>query len=122
MQFYGFPFKDDTQFYRAVVDPSWVAGEGEEPNLEVALDAVKKAAHFNRITIVDVWTDTEETDIDFMVAVSSATKAKGEHITQVSAVKLRTIAQAACLDFNSARWMSSTYRSYELKDMNVPDL
>jgi hypothetical protein len=32
VQFYVFPFKDDTAFYRGVVDPYWVAREGEEPN------------------------------------------------------------------------------------------
>jgi len=40
----------------------------------VALHAVRRAANYDRITITDVWTDIEKTDIDFMIAVSSAAK------------------------------------------------
>jgi len=57
-----------------------------------------------------------------MVAVTSTTKAKRDRITQMSAMELQAIAQAAHLDVNSACWMRATYRSYELKEMDVPDL
>ena len=122
VQFYGFPFEDDTAFYRAVVDPYWVAGEGEEPNLEFALDAVKRAAGYDRITIVDVWSDMEETEIYFMLAVASATKTMGDRLTRMSAEQLEFIAQAARLRGTRACWMRSTYKLHELKEMNVPPL
>ena len=123
VQFYGFPFRDDTMFYKAVVDPSWVAGEGEEPNLEVALDVIKRAARYNRITIVSVWTDKEETDIDFMVAVASV--GKGADLSRgarLSAEQLRIIARAARLEGVNARWMRAMYTLQELKEMNIPEL
>ena len=122
VQFYGFPFKDDPVFYRAVVDPHWVAGEGEEPNLEFALGAVKRAAGYDRITIVDVWTDIEETEIYFMLAVASATKATGDRLTRMSAEQLEVIAQAARLRGTRGCWMRSTYKLHELKEMNIPQL
>jgi hypothetical protein len=122
VQFYGFPFKDDTAFYRGVVDPDWVAREGEEPNLEVALDAVKRAARYDRITIVDVWTDVQETDIYFMLAVASATKTTGDRLTRMSGENLAVIARAAKLGGVRACWMCSTYKLHELKEMDVPHL
>ena len=125
VQFYGFPFSDDTMLYKAVVDPSWVAGEGEEPNLEVALDVIKRAAHYNCITIVSVWTDTEETDMDFMVAVASVAKGADptrSRAARLSAEQLRIIARAARLEGVNARWMRAMYTLQELKEMNVPEL
>lgn len=119
VQFYGFPFKDDTAFYRGVVDPYWVAREGEEPNLEVALDAVKRAARYDRITIVDVWTDVQETDIYFMLAVAKTT---GDRLTRMSGENLAVIARAAKLGGVRACWMCSTYKLHELKEMDVPHL
>jgi hypothetical protein len=100
------------------------APEGEEPNLEEALDAVKRAAGYDRITILDVWTDAGETDVNFMVAVASATRetASAGHITGLSAQQLNIIARAARLEGVSPRWMRATYLSYELKEMNVPEL
>jgi hypothetical protein len=122
VQFYGFPFKDDTAFYNAVVDPYWIAGKGEEPNLEVALDAVKRAARYDRLTIVDVWADLHETDIYFMLAVASATKTTGDRLTRMSGEHLAVIARAAKLGGVRARWMCSTYKLHELKEMDVPPL
>lgn len=122
VQFYGFPFKDDTAFYRAVVDPYWIAGEGEEPNLEIALDAIEWAARYNRITIVDVWTDMQETDIYFMLAVASASKNTRDRLTRLSEENLAAIARAAKLGGVRACWMCSTYKLHELKEMNVPRL
>ena len=123
VQFYGFPFSDDTMFYKAVVDPSWVAGEGEEPNLEVALDVIKRTTRYSRITIVSVWTDAEETDMDFMVAVASAAKgADPSRAARLSAEQLRIIARAARLEGVKARWMRAMYTLQELREMSVPEL
>ena len=123
VQFYGFPFRDDTMFYKAIVDPSWVARDGEEPNLDVALDVIKRTAHYNRITIVSVWTDTEETDMDFMVAVASVAKgADPSRAARLSAEQLSIIARAARLEGVDARWMRAMYTLQELREMNVPEL
>jgi hypothetical protein len=123
VQFYGFPFSDDTIFYKAIVDKSWVAREGEEPNLEVALDAIKRITRYSRITIVSVWTDKEETDMDFMVAVASASEEADSSLTpRLSAEELKAIARAARLETVNPRWMRAMYTLQELREMNVPEL
>ena len=109
-------------FYRAVVNPHWVAGEGEEPNLEVALGAIKRAAVYNRIMIVDVWTNIEEMEIYFMLAVASTTKAMGDRLTRMSTEQLEVIAEAARFRGTRGCWMRSTHKLHELKEMNVPQL
>jgi hypothetical protein len=72
--------KDDATSTRLSLISSWVARDSEEPNLEVcALDAVISAARYDGIiTTVDVWTDTVgETDVEFMLAVASTSRATG---------------------------------------------
>ena len=110
-------------FYKAIVDPSWVAGEGEEPNLEVALDLIKRATRYNRITIVSVWTDMEQTDMDFMLAVASFAKGTDpSRAARLSADQLKAIARAARLDWVNPRWMRAMYTLQELREMEVPEL
>jgi len=123
VQFYGFPFRDDTMFYKAVVDPSWVAGEGEEPNVEVALDVIKRATLYNRMAMVSVWTDREESDMDFMLAVASFSKgADPSRAARLSAEQLKIIARAARLEGVNPRWMRAIYTLQELREMEVPEL
>jgi hypothetical protein len=69
-----------------------------------------------------VWTDIEKTDIDFMIAVSSAAKETGDRFTQMTSNQLRTIARAAKLEKVRPCWMCSTWKLRELKDMNVPHI
>ena len=85
----------------------------------MALHAVRRAANYDHITIADVWTDIEKTDIDFMIAVSSAAKRTGDRFTQMTANQLRTIARAANLEKVRPRWMCSTWKLRELKDMDA---
>src|ERR1700722_1756102 len=122
VQFYGFPFMDNTMFFKAVVNPSWGAADGEEPNLDEALDAIKRATGY-KITIVSVWTDMQETDIDFMVAVANVAKGTDpSRAVRLSVEQLKTIARAAQLEGVKPRWMRAMYTLHELKEMNVPEL
>jgi hypothetical protein len=98
------------------------AREGEEPNLEEALHAVRRAANYDHITIADVWTDIEKTDINIMITVSNAAKGTGDRFTQMTSNQLRTIARVAKLEKVKQCWMSSTWKLRGLKDMNVPQI
>jgi len=89
----------------------------------VALDIIKRATHYNRITIVSVWTDTEEMDMDFMIAVASVAKeADPSRVARLSAEQLGIIARAARLEGVKPRWMRAMYTLQELREMNVPEL
>jgi hypothetical protein len=117
------PFIDDTLFYKAVVNPYWEAGEGEEPNLKEALDAIKTSTCYNHLEIVSVWIDVEEMDIDYMVAVASASRDMDmNHISQLSWDQLNMIGRATWLEGVKPRWMQAMYRLDELREMNVAEL
>jgi hypothetical protein len=69
-----------------------------------------------------VWTDVQKTDIYFMLAITNTTKRTGDRLTRMSEENLAAIARAAKLGGVRACWMCSTYRLYELDEMNVPHL
>ncbi|KAF8968522.1 hypothetical protein BDZ97DRAFT_1915978 [Flammula alnicola] len=123
VQFFGFPFKDDNAMYRAHVNPSWVPRKGEEPNLDLVLYNIKKATGFDRMTFVSVWTDEQETDVDFMLAVASATKGTDtKRIAKWTKEQLTFIADKANLHGVQPRWMRSLWILEDLRGMNVPEL
>ncbi|KAF8968520.1 hypothetical protein BDZ97DRAFT_1755195 [Flammula alnicola] len=123
VQYFGFPFKDDSAFYRANVDPSWVPQEGEEPDLEEALYHIKRATGFDHMNLVSVWSDERKGEIDFMLAVASAEKGTDtKRIAKWTEEQLKFIAEKTNLNGVQPRWMRSLWVLEDLRGMNVPEL
>ena len=127
--FYGFPFKDDVAFYKAIVDPSWepyvtADGQGrEEPNLEVAINQLKQATGISGIAVPTVFIDGD-TDAAFMLAVAQARKGtRPEDIPRMSEGELRSIAKAAGLGSELVPcWLRSVFTVEELEDIDSAEL
>ncbi|KAF8067512.1 hypothetical protein FPV67DRAFT_1139669 [Lyophyllum atratum] len=123
--YFGFPFPDDVAFYRANVDPSWVPPKGVEPNLDVALDNIRRATRYGHIDLVSVFTDSQEPDkyIVHMLAVASAVKdMPKDRIARLTADQLMCIAAAAHLNGVRPQWLRSLWVKEDLQEMGALEL
>jgi len=127
VQFFGFIFEDDTDFYRANVNPNWQPViRGEEcsiPDLDEAITVINRRLGGKiGFTIVDVYEPTRDPfEFHYMLAVASCV-ANGPVQKRLSEDQLDEVARAAHLTPGTGRWMQSRSTLSILKDLGVPEV